>query len=301
MRIKTYFAGTVEAALSLASRELGGDALLLAARPSAGSSRSLGAYEVVIGVPGRAEGLRNLRDFLLDQDVHPDLIDQAHQKLDGREASDSEVWASLRDALTFDPWDPSKSYRLAFAGPAGGGKTSTVLKIALRSAQPVRILDGDTGKVGSPLERAAALAGLECSSVEAEGLPRLAEELGEGPLLVDLGGNLDEEWAEALAQAPNLAICLVLPAAWRTADLMAAVERYRALRPSRLVLTHLDETSRCGGALSVAALTQLPLFAFGFSPGLVGGIEPSGERRLLDLLFRTQPPPERAAAAGGGR
>jgi flagellar biosynthesis protein FlhF len=54
MRLKSYFSGTVEAAMELAHKELGDDALLINARPSTPETRSLGAYEVVFGVPPKA-------------------------------------------------------------------------------------------------------------------------------------------------------------------------------------------------------------------------------------------------------
>src|SRR5580700_7752084 len=55
MRLKSYFSGTVEAAMELAHKELGEDALLVNARPSTPETRGLGAYEVVFGVPPKAE------------------------------------------------------------------------------------------------------------------------------------------------------------------------------------------------------------------------------------------------------
>ena len=55
MKLKSYFSGTVEAAMELARKELGDEALLVNARPSAPETRSLGAFEVVFGVEiGRA-------------------------------------------------------------------------------------------------------------------------------------------------------------------------------------------------------------------------------------------------------
>ncbi len=54
MRLKSYFSGTVEAAMELAHKELGEDALLINARPSTPETRSLGAYEVVFGVPPKS-------------------------------------------------------------------------------------------------------------------------------------------------------------------------------------------------------------------------------------------------------
>src|SRR5262249_46144329 len=65
MQLKGYFSGTVEAAMELARKELGEDALLANARPAAAETRYLGSYEVVFGVtngattpraPGRPPG-----------------------------------------------------------------------------------------------------------------------------------------------------------------------------------------------------------------------------------------------------
>lgn len=299
MRIKTYFAGTVEAALGLASRELGGDALLLASRPASASTRHLGAYEVVFGIPSRAADSFSLREFFARQDFHPALIEQAISRLEAAEATDSEVWGALREGLTFDPWDPARLYRLAFVGPCGGGKTSTTIKLALQSGPGYRIFDADDSKIAPQLARAAALSGLEYSAVGPEEFPARAAEASS--FLLDLHGAPGDAWAEVLAETPDLTVCLVLPATWRTADLAAAAERYRNCRPARLILTHLDQTSCAGGTLSAAALTGLPLFAFGSSPELVGGMEPAGERRLRDLLFENTPAQTRAAAAGGVR
>src|SRR5579863_8315078 len=53
MLLKSYFSGTVEAAMELARQELGEDALLVNARPATPETRYLGAYEVVFGIPPR--------------------------------------------------------------------------------------------------------------------------------------------------------------------------------------------------------------------------------------------------------
>jgi flagellar biosynthesis GTPase FlhF len=49
MKLKSYFSATVEAAVALARKELGEDALLVNARPSTPDTKHLGAYEVVFG------------------------------------------------------------------------------------------------------------------------------------------------------------------------------------------------------------------------------------------------------------
>jgi flagellar biosynthesis protein FlhF len=52
MRLKSYFAASVEAALAEGSRELGPEALIVQSRKSPPESRRLGEYEVVLAVAG---------------------------------------------------------------------------------------------------------------------------------------------------------------------------------------------------------------------------------------------------------
>jgi flagellar biosynthesis protein FlhF len=52
MRLKSYFAGTVEAAMALARRELGEDAMLVQSRRASPEARYLGDYEVVFALAG---------------------------------------------------------------------------------------------------------------------------------------------------------------------------------------------------------------------------------------------------------
>jgi flagellar biosynthesis protein FlhF len=60
MRLKSYFAATVEAAIGQARAELGDEAMLLDSRPSQAGARHLGAYEVVFALPaGEREKISN--------------------------------------------------------------------------------------------------------------------------------------------------------------------------------------------------------------------------------------------------
>jgi flagellar biosynthesis protein FlhF len=57
MKLKSYFADGVEAAMEMASKELGSEAMLVYSRQASPEARHLGAYEVVFGVgdPGAEE------------------------------------------------------------------------------------------------------------------------------------------------------------------------------------------------------------------------------------------------------
>jgi hypothetical protein len=52
MRTKSYFASSVQQALSQARRELGDEAMLVTCRPASPSMRNLGEHEVVLAVDG---------------------------------------------------------------------------------------------------------------------------------------------------------------------------------------------------------------------------------------------------------
>ena len=56
MKIKSYFARTVEDAIALAARELGPDAMLLNSRRAGSESQHLGDYEVTFAAETRADG-----------------------------------------------------------------------------------------------------------------------------------------------------------------------------------------------------------------------------------------------------
>ena len=55
MRIKSYFAATVDEAMDKARRELGSEAMLMNSKKTELELRSLGAYEVVFAVPPETE------------------------------------------------------------------------------------------------------------------------------------------------------------------------------------------------------------------------------------------------------
>src|SRR5438270_2161744 len=50
MRLKSYFAGTVEAAMALAREELGPDAMLVQSKRTAAEAKKSGRYEVVFAL-----------------------------------------------------------------------------------------------------------------------------------------------------------------------------------------------------------------------------------------------------------
>lgn len=305
MRIKSYFSGTVEAALQLASRELGDEALLLSARPSAEEMRHLGAYEVVIGVADLlqpiAESDTDLTAYLIRQDVLPHLAREISGDFPEGTASDKAVRSSIGRRLHLDTPAIEVGSALAFIGPAGHGKTSTLIKLALRSKIPPVIISSGAHRIGADeyLARVAAIADLPYELVgDPAALPSLVEAYRcERPVL------LDAPQGEALSGIPKIQTHLVLSATVRSADLLLAAKRYSMFSPTHLIFTRMDEASQAGSIISLAAETGLPLSWLTSGPSEIGEIEDASLPRILDLLFQdtSQGVPAMAAAAGGSR
>ena len=79
MRIKSYFASSVERAIHDAREELGDEATLITSRRAAPDARHLGAYEVVFGI---AEAPEDTQSAIPSEDFNAELTMLRYQ-LDG--------------------------------------------------------------------------------------------------------------------------------------------------------------------------------------------------------------------------
>jgi flagellar biosynthesis GTPase FlhF len=211
MRLKSYFSGTVEAAMDLARQELGEEALLVNARPATPETRYLGAYEVVFGVPPRpivstgppAAGTGFVRADLVQAGLAQDRLAQEVSGLkrevermltaifEGRSAPASEhaaAAAPVEQGLCCEVDStlgrPGAARAIvALVGPPGVGKTTTLIKLAARygltSIKPAQILSADVYRIAAAdqLHTLAAILGIGCGIAETAGaLAQMLEE-----------------------------------------------------------------------------------------------------------------------------
>ena len=137
MRLKSYFAGTVESAIRLARQEMGEDAMLVNSRKAPQEARHLGAYEVVFATapdsrvdpprPSRAEEIappapqsliqemaemrrQGLAKFLIAQ-VLRYLQDQFFSLIEIQTRADNTAAVNLLCSLGFEQVDAGHIYR----------------------------------------------------------------------------------------------------------------------------------------------------------------------------------------------
>jgi flagellar biosynthesis GTPase FlhF len=205
---------------------------------------------------------------------------------------------------------------ILFAGPAGSGKTTSLLKLALRHSlggrMPVQILTLDTLRVGGWEQLAAysRIAGLAFNVVHnPAGLGQaLAEYRGKKLVLVDTPGLSPREWRETpelaawvgheiARDAVALEVQLVVSACMRPAIAQRAFEQFSALRPARLLLTHLDEVDAPGVALELAMRAGLPLSYLTHGQQIPEDLEDASQAALLAPFASAAALSSRVAAA----
>lgn len=177
MRLKSYYAGTIEAAIALAAKELGPDALLVNSRPAPAEAARPGEYEVVFAVEEapvtaapRAEGECSSHQAW---EALAREIAELRKQIQRQSESHSPLWRS------FPQWDRSVATdslleKLVAAGFSEDAARATVPVIRKR-------MDPEVGS-GDPWHKAAAA--LESLIPVATGL----ETVGPSPRVVALIG-----------------------------------------------------------------------------------------------------------------
>jgi flagellar biosynthesis protein FlhF len=187
-------------------------------------------------------------------------------------------------------------------GPPGAGKTTTVAKLAsfitdLAETRPVRLVSLDTSPRAVRLREMAEKLGIALTKVPAiHLLPALIAEVRTTEfLLIDTPGyvSADRKAAEAaaatLAECPGIDIHLVVPGYMKSIDLRRCIQRYQIFRPSKLLVTKLDETHSFGSVFSEAARAGLALSFLTHGPSIPGDIRPASSEDLLALALDRDP------------
>jgi flagellar biosynthesis protein FlhF len=198
---------------------------------------------------------------------------------------------------------------VALVGPPGAGKTTTLIKLAARYGlarrDPVRILTADVHRIAAAaqLRSLAAILGIRCEVCETPAvLHQLLEQPFAGTTFIDTPGFSFREMEDAAELAAVLAVPavdthLVLPASMKPQDLSRAAGHYEIFRPSKLLFTRLDETSRYGALISESARRKRPISFLTTGQQIPDDLEEASTHRLAALLESEATPLRMGAAA----
>jgi len=195
------------------------------------------------------------------------------------------------------PWLADQRRRtIAFVGPTGVGKTTTMAKIAARaimeSKLKVALITIDTYRIGASEQ---VLRYGEIMSVptfvarDRVELNRALERTASADLvLVDTAGRSMSEavarQAEMLRAVEGMQLYLVVSAGTGAREMAAAAERYRAMQPERLIVTKVDEAVGAGSLLSASVRIGRPIVAVSDGQRVPEDIHALSSTELVDLV-----------------
>jgi flagellar biosynthesis protein FlhF len=192
----------------------------------------------------------------------------------------------------------------ALVGPPGSGKTTTLVKLAvtecLKQGRPLQFFSIDTVRIGGAyqLRTYAAILGVPFQAVEtAAALERAIDAAPTNAyLLIDTPGysaalqeEIGEDLAKFLRRRHDIDTHLVLTASMGQAELRNVTDRLAAFNPSKLIFTHLDETTSTASVVSEAARTERPVSFLCNGQTVPEDILPASKDLILSSLVRQLP------------
>ncbi|MBF0492088.1 MAG: hypothetical protein HQM15_04855 [Deltaproteobacteria bacterium] len=191
-----------------------------------------------------------------------------------------------------------ESTQLAFVGPTGSGKTTTLTKLALKyklegCSIAIVSIDYDILHRQEPLRRFAEENEIPFYFVthESELVQNLTEFANYEVVLFDTEGcsPYDNERMARLAKTcenlGSVQTALVLPTHLGFGDLFSIMRRFSITRFDRLILTKLDETENFGNLFHAPYYSQVPLAYFTMGQRIPEDIEEATLERIMDCFF----------------
>ncbi|HVO19363.1 MAG TPA: flagellar biosynthesis protein FlhF [Anaeromyxobacter sp.] len=199
------------------------------------------------------------------------------------------------------PWLHDGRHVIAMVGPTGVGKTTTLAKMAARALLETRkrvaFVTVDTYRIGATeqLARYAEIMGLPVLVArDRSELLRAMERVADAELvLIDTAGRSSPEdvarQAALVRTVPRLQLQLCVAASTGALELAAVADRYRDLKPDRLVITKADEAAGPGSVLSASVRICRPISCVTDGQRVPEDIHAYTGPELVDLVVGRDP------------
>ncbi|MEJ0087869.1 MAG: flagellar biosynthesis protein FlhF [Pseudomonadota bacterium] len=213
--------------------------------------------------------------------------------------------------VTGDRW-LEEGGRVAFAGPAGAGKTTLIAKLAARwvlrhGPRRIALVSADAVRIGAheQMHMLGRLLGVTAHTVyDIAELPELLAGLsGQRLVLIDTAGASprDPELARRLRllqqmQQEKMESAIVLPASTQAGTIDEVLNRFSLAQPTAVCITKVDEAASLGGILSALVRTKLPAAYVSDGQRVPEDLEPARAHslvaRAVDIAHRNNVTPD---------
>jgi flagellar biosynthesis protein FlhF len=245
---------------------------------------------------------------LLDSEVKQDVAHKLIKGISGQDImlADSQADQKFVSALAdfFPVAGPLKLKKgspviVAFVGPTGAGKTTTLAKLAahccINKQKKVSIITADTYRIAA-IEQIKMFAEIVKVNLQVIFSPdelddALGECAGDDIIFIDTAGRSQrntEHMGELNTFIDKLKpdeVHLVLSATTKDSDLADIIQRYKSINVNRLLFTKLDETVRVGNILNVVNDCRIPVSYLTFGQSVPDDIELAQPARFVKHLW----------------
>lgn len=203
---------------------------------------------------------------------------------------------ALAELLPIEPiFSRSVPPIIAFSGPSGGGKTTTLMKVALAlqkiyTERRITLVATDTERIAASeqLRSLATIVGLEFTTARTQS--DIAALSNDGMALVDLpppsgrSGIINATLVDAVIAKGGMVIC-TLPATCDRDIARSLLVQAAANRQYRIALTKLDEAPQCGHILPLFWECNVPLSLMTTGTRLPDDLAEPSIDHLMQFLF----------------
>ncbi|MBF0118081.1 MAG: flagellar biosynthesis protein FlhF [Desulfobacterales bacterium] len=224
----------------------------------------------------------------------------------GRMASSEEVSKSvileiLSSISVLNPFDSKATTKhiVAFVGPTGVGKTTTLAKLAaelsLKQNKNVGLISIDSYRIGAveQLKTYASIMGLPClSAFTRQDLQVAIRNMqNKDVILIDTAGHshLDEKRMKEIGKLiegnSEITSHLLLSATTKISDMKEAASNFTILNPKSYIFTKLDETKTRGGILDQITDLKLPISFITNGQRVPEDIMPANKKNIVQLIL----------------
>ncbi len=257
---------------------------------------SLAWNDLTRRAPVHTEVLKTVSSLGVTVELAAELVSQLPKRIELAEAQRLALGLLAQRVPTIPERWLQQGGVVAFVGPTGVGKTSTIAKIAARwvlhrGARELALVCTDNSRIGAHehLQSIARLLGVPSYSVESVGaLPTLLADLGPRNLvLIDTAGfsqrdtRLVQELQLLSRVGHRLETALVLAASSQAGAIEQTLQRFASIAPASCVLTKLDEAASLGGVLSAVTRARLPIAYVSEGQRVAEDLHPARGHRLV--------------------
>ncbi|MDD5529846.1 MAG: AAA family ATPase [bacterium] len=222
-------------------------------------------------------------------------VEPASGKSNGKSASGGEKTSSPSQSVT----KRNVPYLIAFIGPTGTGKTTTIAKIAsnftIYDKLKVALITIDTYRLAA-VEQLNTFAKIVDIPIEvvfsAMDFPNSLEKFKDMDVIfIDTAGSSqkNEKYISELCTFFNLIkpdeIHLVISLTTKTKDIADIIKNYDVLCPGKLVFTKLDETSSFGTLLESPFLSKKPISYLTTGQSIPDDIERANSSKIISHIW----------------